>query len=67
MSQSAIYILLICEHKMYNDTTSFFIYLVTPWVMPLNVNSKSINQSKQNPIIWSDIFLWEFDVLKFRC
>ena len=40
------------------------IYLVTTWVIVFSVNSKSIHQLKQKPIIWSDIFHCKFEVLE---
>ena len=43
------------------------IHFVTPWVILVSVNSKSILQSEQNPIIWSDIFRWKFEVLELLC
>ena len=43
------------------------IYFVTHWVIHVSVNSKSIHQSKQKPIIWSDIFCWKFEYLELLC
>ena len=43
------------------------IYFVTPWVILVSVNSESIHQSKQKPIIWSDILRWKFKDLEFLC
>ena len=40
------------------------VYFLTHWVTLVSVNSKSIHQSKQKPIIWSDIFCWKFECLE---
>ena len=57
MSQSAIYIWFVsAKHKILQGPG--IDELLTPWVIFLCVNSKSIHQSKQKPITWSDIFCW---------
>ena len=43
------------------------IYFVIHWIILVSVNSKSIHQSKQKPMIWSDIFCWKFEYLELLC
>ena len=56
---------MICEHKV--SQALGIIYPVTPWVILFSVKSKSTHQSKQNPIIGSDILRRKFEVLKLLC
>ena len=64
MSQSVIY-MMITKHKLIYKVFKGLgiIYFVVHFVILISVNSKSIHQLKQNPIIWSDIFCWKVGYL----
>ena len=62
MSQYGIYMMIIKHKIRYKVFEGLgIIYFVTHLVILVSVNSKSIHQLKQKPIIWSDIFYWKFE------
>ena len=61
--------MMISKHKVVYKTFKGFgiIYFVTRWEILVSINSKSINQSKQKFVIWSDFFCWKFEYLERLC